>query len=361
VFHASHSLFEPRVLVGLGIVVACAMLVFLLHKRWPVPAFCIVWAAITLAPVLNARWMAANVLTDRYLYLPSVGFCWLAGWAAQRVWDFGGTKVQRRVLLRVAMGAVGVALLVLGVAKTWARNRVWSNDRTLYTETVKTDPDSFVMHMNLGVIDFETDLKTSEKEFLRALELRPDSPNALNGLGCVYLEQGRFAESETAFQRAIVIKPTWTDPHYNYGRLLKKMERDDEALAEFEEAVEVAPVNAAARLYLAQELDERGRDQEAEAQYRESIQLSPSASLTAQRNLVNLLLKSGKDDEAIGMLQKMLAQYPFDSGMHLKLARRYEKQGQSEQARHEYQATLATDPANAEAQKALKRLGASAQ
>lgn len=352
VFHASHSLFEPRVLLGLGIVVGCAALVFLLHTRWPVPAFCIVWAAITLAPVLNARWMAANVLTERYLYLPSVGICWLAGWTAKHVWDFAGLQGQRRIVLHVAVATVGVALLTLGVAKTFARNRAWTNDRTLYTETVQTDPDSFVMHMNLGVSYFDTDLKASERELLRALELRPDSTNVLNALGCVYLEQGRYAEAETTFQRAIAAKPNWTDPHFNYGRLLKKMGNNDAALAEFQKAVEVGPVNARARMFLAEELEQRGRDQEAEAQYRESLQLSPS--LRAERSLVGLLLKSGKDDEATTMLRQMAIDYPFDSDTHLKLAQLFAKQGKTAAAQNEYQAVLVSDPTNREAIEALR-------
>src|SRR5215469_808996 len=356
VFHASNSLAESRVVWGLGVVVVCGVLALLLQKRSPVASFCIVWAAITLAPVLNARWMAANVLTERYLYLPSVGICWLAGWAAKRIWDWAGAKGQRRTGLRVATVTAGVALLALGTAKTWARNNVWNNDRVLYTETLKTDPDSFVMHMNLGVSYFDTDSKASEKEFLRALELRPNSPNALNGLGCVYMEQDRYAEAAATLKRAIAEKPTWTDPHFNYGRLLKKTGRNDAALSEFQKAVEMGPANATARLYLAEELEERGRIGEAEAQYRESIELSPSASLKAQQNLTDLLLKSGRDEEAITMMERMAVDYPFDSTTHLKLARSYEKQGRIREAERDYQRTLETDPANAEAKEALRRL-----
>jgi protein O-mannosyl-transferase len=356
VFHVSSSLFEFRVLAGVAIVVACGALVFLVHRRWPVAAFCVVWAAITLAPVLNARWMAANVLTERYLYLPSVGICWMAGWAAKRVWDLAGTTVQRRTLLRLAAGAVSIALLFLCAAKTLARNRMWRDDLALYTETVKTDPDSFVMHMNLGVAYFSTDLKASEKELLRALELRPDSTNVLNALGCVYLEQGRYAESEATFQRAIAAKPNWTDPHFNYGRLLKKMGRNDEALAQFRKAVEVAPVNATARLYLAQELGERRQYTEAEAQYRTSLELSPS--LVAEGNLAGILLHSGRDAEAASLLWQMAKEYPFDSLTRLRLGQLLEKQGRPQEAKKEYQATLVTDPENAEARSAIQRLGA---
>ncbi len=157
-----------------------ALLALLLNRRWPVAAFCILWTGITLAPVLNARWMAANVLTERYLYLPSVGFCWLAGWAAKSLWDHLNEQTRTQTALRVAILATGVALVLLGVGKTWARNRIWHDDMILYTTTLETDPDSYVMHMNLGVNYFGVNFKASESELCRALELRPDSPNVLN-------------------------------------------------------------------------------------------------------------------------------------------------------------------------------------
>lgn len=354
VFHVSRGLGERDVLFGIGIVTIAIGLAFLLHKRWPVAAFCIVWTGITLAPVLNPRWMAANVLTERYLYLPSVGFCWLAGWGAKRAWDFLGMKIQSRTALRVALVSAGVVLVLLGTAKTWARNRVWHDDMTLYSATIKTDPDSYVMHMNLGISYFGVDFKSAEKELRRALELKPNSPNILNALGCVYLEQDRLQEAAKAFQDAIASKPNWTDPHFNYGRLLKKTGQNDEALVQFQKAVEVGPLNASAHLYLAEELADKGDDRAAEAQYRQSIQLSPS--LSAQRELVDILLRSGKDAEATGMLRQMAKDYRFDSATHLRLARVLEKQGNTEEAKQEYQATLNTDPANTEAQSALKRL-----
>ncbi len=355
VFHVSHSFDERAVLVGAGIVAVSVVFALLFHRRWPAASFCIVWMGITLAPVLNARWMAANVLTERYLYLPSVGFCWLAGWAAKRAWDLLGEKLKARTPLRATLCAAGIALAALGATKTWARNRIWRDDTTLYTKTLETDPDSYVMHLNLGTTDFAMrDFATAEKELRRALELRPDSANVLNALGCVYLEEGRLDEAAKALRSAVAFKPRWTDPHFNYGRLLKKTGKNDAALAEFRTAVEVGPLNATARLYLAEELAERGEDSEAEAEYRKSIQLSPS--LLAEQNLADILLKTGKEDSAAAMLRQMAAEYPYDSTTHIKLGRLLEKSGKTEESRREYEAALETDPANAEAHAALRRI-----
>jgi len=299
--------------------------------------------------------MAANVLTERYLYLPSVAFCWLAGRIAQKAWDLRLESQRGRALLRVILCAAGIVLAALGTTRVWARARIWHDDMTLYRNTLETDSDSYIMHMNMGVTYFAVgDFVAAEKELQRALELKPDSANVLNALGCVYIVEDRSEEAAKAFQSAIAFKPRWTDPHFNYGRLLKKTGQNDEALTEFQTAVQVGPLNGTARLYLAQELAERGQDSEAETEYRKSIQLSPS--LTARRNLADILLKTGREDAAVAMLQQISKEYPFDSTAHVKLGRLLEKEGKPAEARKEYQASLVTDPANSEAQAALRRL-----
>jgi hypothetical protein len=75
VFRKSTALSDPRVLAGIGVAVLAVALFIFLWKRARNYSFAVLWVAVTLAPVLNARWMATNVFTERYLYLPSVGFC----------------------------------------------------------------------------------------------------------------------------------------------------------------------------------------------------------------------------------------------------------------------------------------------
>jgi hypothetical protein len=49
-------------------------------RRQRLVSFGLLWFFLNIAPVLNARLLGANVFTERYLYLPSLGFCWIAAW-----------------------------------------------------------------------------------------------------------------------------------------------------------------------------------------------------------------------------------------------------------------------------------------
>jgi len=354
-FHPSGTFWEPSVLIGTAIVLCCLFLLASFHKTDPRLSFCLLWIGLTLGPVLNVRWMAANVLTERYLYLPSIAFCWLGGSAARHFWLLFETRQSLKFPGRAFLAIAGLALAVLGTSNIARRNQVWRDDLTLYTTTLRTDPDSYVMHLNLGTTYLaEQNLTAAAKELQIALRLKPDSPNVLNALGCVYLDQGKLQDSAAVLKTAISRKPQWADPHFNYGRVLRKLGLHDAALAEFRTAVEFGPLNASARFLLADELVERGSFSEAESEFQRSIQLAPS--LTAEKELADLFLKTGKENSAAELFERTVAQYPYDSETHLKFARLLEVQQKRHEAENQYRAVLITDPANAEAAAAIARL-----
>src|SRR5208282_5311639 len=86
VFNKTSQFSDPRFLFGLAGLALCLAAFLWLWKNARVAAFSVLWMGATLAPVLNARWMPASVFAERYLYLPSAGFCWLAGWGVARLW-----------------------------------------------------------------------------------------------------------------------------------------------------------------------------------------------------------------------------------------------------------------------------------
>src|SRR5260370_3426988 len=114
------------------------------------------------------------------------------------------------------------------------------------------------MHMNMGVSYFAMgNFAAAEKELRRALELKPDSANVLNALGCVYIEEGRSEEASKTFQSAIAFKPRWSDSHFNYGRLLKKIGQNDAPPADFQTALEAGPVDGTPKLHLPHRMVQR--------------------------------------------------------------------------------------------------------
>jgi protein O-mannosyl-transferase len=355
VFHPSNSLGDPRVLAGIGIFVLAIAGILKLHKKSPPAAFSILWIGVTLGPVLNARWMAANVLTERYLYLPSVGFCWLAGWCAAQLWDavprLGTSFRGLRLVVPTAIGAAAV----LASAATISRNTDWRNDLTLYTRTLQTDPDAHIIRSNLGGVYFDSgQVQRAGREWEIALAGKPDNVVTMNALGMLYTQEGKYADALAMFQRAIAARPLWGTAHYNYGLLLQKTGETNRALDEFRSAVQLSPLDATARRRYGEALLATGKLDEAEAQLKFAVDLEPS--LEALRSLTQVFLQMEKYDRAEIFLRRIVKEFPYDSSAHFELARLLEMSKHYDEAKREYAAGLTTDAANAEAKAAIKRI-----
>ncbi|MFI5056959.1 MAG: tetratricopeptide repeat protein [Candidatus Acidiferrales bacterium] len=355
VFHPSNSPADPHVLAGVAISALAIAGMLILQRKTPSAAFAILWMGVTLGPVLNARWMAANVLTERYLYLPSVGFCWLVGWCAVQVWDALARLSTPLRVLRFTVAALLVAAAALGSAKTILRNTDWRNDLTLYTRTLATDPDAHVIRSNLGGVYFDLgQAERAGREWEIALAGKPDNVVTMNALGMLYTQQGKHAEANAMFQRAIAAKPLWGTEHYNYGLLLQKMGETDRALEEFKSAVQLSPLDATARRRYGEALLATGNLDEAEVQLKSAIDLEPS--LEALHSLTQVYLQMKKYDQAETQLRRIVEEYPFDSAAHFQLARLLEMSKHFDEAKKEYLEGLKTDAANAEAKSAIQRI-----
>ena len=356
VFQKSSSLADVRVLAGLGVIVLCVGLFCYLWKRARPASFALLWLFVTLAPVLNARWMAANVFAERYLYLPSVAFCWLAAWGAVWLWQATPALplIQRRVL-------AGACLLVatLFTIRTVTRNRDWRDEMTLYSQTLQVAPEAHLIRTNLGTVYWrQGDAVSAEREWQRVLRHRPENVVTLNNLGLLCTQQGRFSEAVDYLNRAIALKPTYANAHITLGMTYQAMSQPDRALAEFRTAVSLAPLNTEARNQLGKFLFEAGQIDEAREHFLRSIEAGPSGE--ALRHLGEIQLRQGFRDQAETSFRQALELEPFYARVHLRLGQIYAATGRAAEASREFEAVLTTDPNNTEARAALGKAPAGA-
>jgi protein O-mannosyl-transferase len=354
VFQKSETWRDPAVLAGAAALVAFLALFRALWSRRGPASFAMIWLLLTLAPVLNAHWMAANVFAERYLYLPSVGFSWLLASAVAEAWARTQIRGQRR---RTAAAALAGCLLVAGLARIVLRNRDWRTDQVLYAKTLEQQPDAYLIHINLGAVNWaDGDVAGAEREWKEALRLAPDHPIALNDMGLLYTRQKRYAEAVEYFEKAIQVKPNFTDAHMFLGACYRDMGKNGLAEKEFRAAVNISPLNVRARNYLGKLYLSEGRIAEAEEQYRRSLE--SAENLEAWDALGDILLDRHDSDRAVRAYLRAVAIEPYDSHAHFRLGALYRSAGRSAEASAEYQKGLETDPTNAEALAAVKELKA---
>lgn len=350
VFHRSSRLLDPRVLAGVLALCVLAILFVILWKRARAMAFALIWMTVTLAPVLNPRWMAANVFTERYLYLPSIGFCWLAAWGWVSLWEGANLNPIRRRAL------VGV-LAVIAAAYTTrivTRNRDWSDDVTLYAKTLAQSPDAYHIRNNLGTVLWKQgNVAGAEREWQKALALSPKNAIVLNNLGLVKSHQKKYEEAIEFFQRATRMKPSYTDPHLNLGAAFQELGRP-EANVHLRAAVALSPLNVDARNRLGKIFLESGRLLEAKEQFANSAASQPNWA--AFEGLGEIESRNGEKPRAERHFRRAIELNPLASSARFALAAIYASAGRKEDAKREYTAGLSTDPTNADARANLLKL-----
>jgi tetratricopeptide (TPR) repeat protein len=352
VFHKSTSLSDTGVLVGVAVAVVAAGLFILLWRHGRNYSFVLLWIALTLLPVLNPRWMATNVFAERYLYLPSVGFCALAAGGA--LWLYRKFAVNT-VVLRWALAAVGVAVALLASEQVVARSRDWRDDYTLFTRTLATEPRASNVRSDLGALEWNLNHhEKAVREWRQALVDDPNNPIALANLGLAMLEQKNYTAAKEYLDRTIALRPHYAAPHIHLGHVYLAEGNTVAAGTELRRAVEIYPLSTQARNALGKFYFDQGDLNNAEAQYRASTESLNNAE--AWGNLGDIYFRMGLAPKAEQAWCKTLELSPYDSHAHLALGAVYSASGRSAEAKREYQAVLLMDPKNADALKAISKL-----
>jgi tetratricopeptide (TPR) repeat protein len=352
VFHPSAHLFQTPVLEGIAALVLCGVVFGTLWKDARPASFGIVWLLVTLAPVLNARWMGPYVLADRYFYLPSVGFCLVAGWAGAAL---GRVAWRRRGAWRWAVVAGASLVAALCVLRIITRIPDWRDDVTLVSRALAAEPDEFILHDALGDAYWIRGKEAlAEHEWKEALRINPTFVRPVNALGALCGKQRRYGEAVTYLQRAILLTPNDATAHLNLGAVYAEMGFPDRAEDQFRTAVSLAPLNFSAHNVLGKLYFDSGRLNEAEEQFRQSLACEPN--LAAYDHLGYIYAQRGDRDRAEKAFKAALALKSTDSHAHFNLGRIYAATGRNAQALEELQAALAADPNNPEIQSALEKL-----
>jgi tetratricopeptide (TPR) repeat protein len=354
VFHKSVSISDPRVLLGLGFVFLAILLFVVLWRRARIYSFALLWMAVTLAPVLNPRWMATNVFTERYLYLPSVGFCVLL--AGGVVWLFRKAAVKP-LALRWLMGAASVAVCALAATQIVARNRDWHDDWAFLRSTLAREPHASLLRTDLGTLEWNLlHREEAKRQWLLALADKPDDAVALSNLGLAMLEEKRYRQAEDYLQKAIELRPRFAAPHTHLGRVYLAEGESAAAEEEFRKAAEIYPLSTEARNALGKFYLDQEKLADAEKQYRASVESRPTEE--ALNQLGEIYLQEGLATNAEQAWRQALLLSPYDAPAHLGLGRLYFADGRRAEAKKEYQEVLLMDLGNAEAREALQKLGA---
>lgn len=344
-FQKSTSLADPMVIAGLLVIALSVWLFAVLWRRARLYSFALLWIFLTLAIVLNPRWMTGTVFAERYWYLPSVGASWLLGAGAAALWRRlqGASRLGRGFAL-----ATGVFIATLAAGATVARNRDWRSDRSLCLQTLSVRPHAAHFRVNLAGMDWDAgNHALAEQEWRAALAEDARDPVTLWDLGMAAYERKSYSEALDYLDRSTAVAPQYATPFIYRGRVYEALGDAANAARELARAVTIAPNSPEARNAFGVFLRNGGREEDAARQFEASV---ASASTVAGWTNLAEIYSNRKDTAASRRAwQQVLLLEPFDGAAHLGLARIALSQGRNTDAAKEFQNVLLMDPHNAEA------------
>ena len=261
-----------------------------------------VWLGIAmvvapLLPVLNLRvFHYEYIIQDRYLYLPSIGFCYLVAIA-----------VTRLIRHQPKLGWVTYACVVLAFGISTAfQNRVWQGAVPLWERAIYYSPNSWSTHYNLGLAHLGLkQYDQARAELITAQRLNPQKAEVLNNLALSQAGLGNIDDAIVTLKAALAVDPRLFEAHNNLAAFLYDKKDFDGAKREILQVLQYDPRSTSARF-----------------------------------NLARIMAATGDHAAAIREFETILAAQPDDSAAHYELALSYAAVGRKAEAAREIRNAL---------------------
>ena len=264
---------------------------FLKNRKDPW-AFGIFFYLCTILLFSNTMFLIAGTMGERLLFFASVGFCIVAALGVEKL--AGAATEDVFVFLKAPkVLAVIIPLALLYGSMTFARNKDWADNYSLYKADIVKAPHSAMLNYYIG-LELETTIAdaagkdtaklgqvrregltyltksiglshdfadahatlgntyimlsqydSAEVHEKRALALSPGSEKTVNNLAYIYYRERKFPESLELSKKAIAMNRNYANPHTNMARCYFELGKTDSAVLALNNGIAADGTNAA--------------------------------------------------------------------------------------------------------------------
>lgn len=312
---------DISVILSTLIYLAMGIYAILNLKKRSIVSFCIIYFIATISIVSNIVFPIGTNMSERFLFMPSVGFALLVAYLGWKIYDKYPAVIK----------GIFTLVVIAMIAKTVTRNTVWKNDYTLFTTDVHTSTRSAKILNAAGgtksnraskMEDGPEKTKLLEEAIdhtTKALEVHPNYKNAMLIQGNSYFYNKEFEKAVASYEQILALYPGDADGESNlaialrdagkyYGekkqdlvnaeKYLKRslaLRPNDfeanrlmgvtngikgnhaEAIKYFEKVADLQPNNASAYVNLYNAYKAYGDENKANINYQKAIELNPNA------------------------------------------------------------------------------------
>jgi len=327
------TVLDPRVILASFLLLVIAWFTVRMYRSSRPVFFAILWFFITLLPIANIIPVWDTMMTEYWIYIPSIGFCLLLGIIAKQIpiW-------RRQTIILLSGFLVASSLAIVSI------NRTWKDELVFYERMTTYAPDYYLGHYNLGNTYFRLgENELAQKEYERAIDLNPYYSSSYVNLGGVYNTERRFDEAIGVFRKALTMRPDDEEIKANIaiaqankqkfgGEVsVQDIESTEDMEEQLKQAVKNNPDNPTIINNLGVFYAKSGRIDDALEYFRRAVDLKPG-DLNIYINLGNAYASKGQLAEAEKMFREVISRDPEDYRAYGLLAKVYKHQGEKERA-----------------------------
>lgn len=216
-----------------------------------------------------------NIVADRFMYLPSLGVCFLFGYTIQKIFEW-----FKNVRYTVVFKTIGSILIFVFFVKmgltTYKQVHVWQNDVALWRHQLIHYPNEPIALNGLAAaLRKYDDFKKAEEEFRKIVKLKsegydlrfseetqkninkvnflisllerarlvaPDYVDIPYKLGSLYQDLGLYMNALEMYRQALAIDPFYKKVYYRLGLMYVSLKQEDKAYLAFNQYISLPPI-----------------------------------------------------------------------------------------------------------------------
>ncbi len=251
---------DPMALFAILIYLSIFVFAAIKIRSRNVAAYAAFFFLITLFPVSNIYLKLASTMAERFLYIPSLGFCLILTYCLLKITKSEAVKtkfinIRQMVMMNGLLFTFVMVIVGLYSIKVMARNPDWKDNASLFVHDAETADNSARVHYNYGTILIDNKYPAEQNaalkagilehaitEFNKAIAIYPNYPEVYSYLAVCFIKKEDFATA-LKYQEQYVQRHTSPDPsiHKNLAVLYKNLKQYEQALVEFEAAIKEDP------------------------------------------------------------------------------------------------------------------------
>ncbi len=288
-----------------------SIVVFKFNKKNPLILGIIIFL-VSLSIYSNIFFHIGSSFAERFLFLPSFGFCIAIVFLFIKVIKLANIEVRVGNVYKSnpIFISIFIFILILLSIKTITRASEWENENILFSKDIIKSPKSVSLHLFYGITlnhnaDKENDNQIKQNYLFKAIEqfndgvkIYPASLECYNNIGLNFQQLGKNDSALINFNNALKINSNNAEVWGNTGNVYSSLGEFEKSIKCYENAIRIDSNYALAYINIGSSLGSIGKYYEAIYYFKKHIYLKPN-NYKAYRfiGITYELLKQNKEAE----------------------------------------------------------------